>query len=91
MVKNLPANVGDTGSIPGSRRFPGEECGNPPQYTCLGNPMDSKRLVGYILECEVKWALGNIIINKASEGDGIPAELFQILRDDAVKVLHSVC
>ena len=44
-----------------------------------------------ILECEVKWALENITPNKASEGDGIPAELFQILKDDAVKVLHSVC
>ena len=44
-----------------------------------------------ILECEVKWALGSITINKASGGDGIPVELFQILKDDAVKVLHSVC
>ena len=44
-----------------------------------------------ILECEVKWALGCIIINKASGGDGIPVELFQILKDDAVKVLHSMC
>ena len=44
-----------------------------------------------ILKCEVKWALGNIITNKASEGDGIPVELFQILKDDAVKVLHSIC
>ena len=43
-----------------------------------------------ILECEVKWALGSITINKASEGDGIPVELFQILNDDAVKVLHSI-
>ena len=43
------------------------------------------------LECEVKWALGSITTNKASEGDGIPAELFQILKDDAVKVLHSIC
>ena len=42
-----------------------------------------------ILECEVKWALGSITTNKASEGDGIPVELFQILKDDAVKVLHS--
>ena len=42
-----------------------------------------------ILECEVKWALGSITMNKASEGDGIPVELFQILKDDAVKVLHS--
>ena len=44
-----------------------------------------------ILECEVKWALESITMNKASGGDGIPAELFQILKDDAVKVLHSVC
>ena len=44
-----------------------------------------------ILEREVKWALGNITTNKASRGDGIPAELFQILKDNAVKVLHSVC
>ena len=44
-----------------------------------------------ILECEVKWALGCITMNKASVGDGIPLELFQILKDDAVKVLHSIC
>ena len=44
-----------------------------------------------ILECEVKWALENITRNKASGGDGIPVELFQILKDDAVKVLHSIC
>ena len=44
-----------------------------------------------ILECEVKWALGSITTNKASGGDGIPAELFQILKDDAVKVLQSIC
>ena len=44
-----------------------------------------------ILECEVKWALGSITMNKASGGDRIPAELFQILKDDAVKVMHSVC
>ena len=44
-----------------------------------------------ILKCEVKWALGNITTNKASGGDGIPVELFQILKDDAVKVLHSIC
>ena len=43
-----------------------------------------------ILEWEVKWALGSITLNKASGGDGIPVELFQILKDDAVKVLHSV-
>ena len=44
-----------------------------------------------ILECEVKWALGRITMNKANEGDGIPDELFQILKDDAVKVLHRIC
>ena len=44
-----------------------------------------------ILECEVKWALGSITTNKTSGGDGIPLELFQILKDDAVKVLHSIC
>ena len=48
-------------------------------------------LESYILECEVKWALEGITTNKASGGDGIPVELFQILEDDAVKVLHSIC
>ena len=44
-----------------------------------------------MLDCELKWALGSITMNRASRGDGIPAELFQILKDDAVKVLHSMC
>ena len=44
-----------------------------------------------ILECEVKWALGSITTNKAGGGDGIPVELYQVLKDDAVKVLHSIC
>ena len=44
-----------------------------------------------ILECEVKWALGRTTMNKASRGDGIPVELFQILKDDVMKVLHSIC
>ena len=44
-----------------------------------------------ILECEVKWALGSITMNKASGGDGIPAEIFQILKEDAVKVFHPIC
>ena len=44
-----------------------------------------------ILECEVKWALGSITMNKANGGDGIPVELFQIRKDNAVKVLHSIC
>ena len=45
----------------------------------------------YILESKVKWALGSITMNKASGGEGIPVELFQMLKDDAVKVLHSIC
>ena len=51
----------------------------------------SAHLEPNILECEVKWALGSITMNKASGGDGIPAELLQILKDDIVKVLHSLC
>ena len=50
----------------------------------------SSHLDSDILKCEVKWVLGSIAMNKASGGDGIPVELFQILKDDAVKVLHSV-
>ena len=50
-----------------------------------------RRLESDILECEVKWDLGNITMNKDSGGDGIPAELFQILKDDAVKMLHPIC
>ena len=44
-----------------------------------------------ILECKVKWALGSITMNKANGGDGIPVELLQILKDDAIKVMHSIC
>ena len=50
-----------------------------------------KHLEPDILKCEVKWSLGSIIMNKASGGDGIPVELFQILKDDSVKVLDSIC
>ena len=61
----------------------------------LHNPDNHDGMITYlesdILECEVKWALGSIITNKASGGDGIPVKLFQILKDDAVKVLHSIC
>ena len=61
----------------------------------LADPNNHSGLVTHlepdILECEVKWTLGIIITNKASGGDGIPVELFQILKDDAVKVLHSIC
>ena len=62
---------------------------------CLNDQQDHDGVVTHldqdILECEVKWALGSIIENKASGGDGIPVELFQILKDDAVKALHSIC
>ena len=51
----------------------------------------STHLESNILECEVKWALGSIIMNKSSGSDGNPVELFQILKDDAVKVLRSIC
>ena len=71
-----------------------------PEYTelyktDLQDPDNHDGVITYlkpdILECEVKWALENITMNKASGGDGIPVELFQILEDDAVKVLHSIC
>ena len=61
----------------------------------LHDPDNHDRVITHlepdILECEVKWAKGSNITNKASRGDGIPVELFQILIDDAVKVLHSIC
>ena len=62
---------------------------------CLQGPDNLDGVVTHlephILECEVKWALGSITTNKVSGGDGIPAELFQIVKDDGVKVLHSTC
>ena len=61
----------------------------------LNNPDNHNSVVTHlepdILECEVKWALESITTNKAGGGDGIPAELFKIIRDDALKVLHSIC
>ena len=61
----------------------------------LNNPDNHNGVITHlepdILESEVKWALGNITMNKASGGDGIPVELFQVLNDDTVKVLHSIC
>ena len=65
-------------------------------YKIVLNYLDShdgvaRHLEVDILECKVKWALGSTTMNKASRGDGIPAELFQTLKDDAVKVLHSIC
>ena len=63
--------------------------------TDLHDPDDHNGVITHlepdIMECEVKWALGSISTNKASGGDGIPVELFQILKDDAVKVLQSIC
>ena len=55
------------------------------------SPYSGSHLKPDILECEVQWALGSITTNKASGGDGISVELFQILKDDAMKVLHSIC
>ena len=63
----------------------------PKKRNSLTVPIVSPYICHEVLECEVKWALGSITLNKASGGDGIPVELFQILKDDAVKVLHSVC
>ena len=61
----------------------------------LNDPDNHNGVITYlepdILECEVKWSIGSITTNKPSGGDGIPAELFQILKDDVVKVLHSIC
>ena len=61
----------------------------------LHNPDNHDGVISHlepdILECAVKWDLGSVTMNKASGGDGIPAELFQILKDDAVKMLHSIC
>ena len=63
--------------------------------TDLNDPDNHDGLITHlepdILECEVKWALGSITMNKGSGGDGISAELFQVLKDDAVKVIHSIC
>ena len=59
---------------------------NPENDNCVINHLEPD-----ILECNVKWALGSITMNRARRGDGIPAELFHILKDNAVKVLHSIC
>ena len=70
-----------------------QECTEELYNTDLQDPDNHDGVITHrdILECEVKWALGNITMNKASGGDGIPVELFQILKDDAVKMLHSTC
>ena len=76
----------------GSRKY--EEYTEELYKTDLHDPDDHDGVITHIepdiLECTVKWALGSITTNKASGGDGIPVELFQILKDDAVKVLHSI-
>ena len=69
--------------------FPGHEDHCPDLHDPDNNDCVIAHLEPDILECEVKWDLGSITMNKASGGDGIPVELFQILKDDAVKVLHS--
>ena len=101
--KESACNAGDPGSVPVLGRSPGEGKGYPLQYSGLENSIDCiihdpDNHVGVItdlepdiLECEVKWALESITTIKDSGGDGIPVELFQILKDDAVKVLHSIC
>ena len=63
-----------------------KELHNPDNHDAVITHLESN-----ILECEVKWALGSITVNKASGGDGIPVEIFQFLKDVAVKVLHSIC
>ena len=72
-----------------------EEYREEPYMKGLNDPDNHDGVVTHlepdILQCEVKWALGSVTTNKASGGDGIPVELFQILKDDAVKVLHSIC
>ena len=68
------------------RRTLQKSLNDPDNHNTVGTHLELE-----ILECEVKWALGSITTNRASGGDGIPVELFQILKDDAVKVLHSVC
>ena len=62
-----------------------KDLNDPDNHHCVITQLESDTL-----ECEVKWALGSITINKASGGDGIPVELFQILKDNAVRVLHSI-
>ena len=76
----------------------GKKCTEEPykeDLLCIENPDNYDGVIAVlrpdILECEVRWALGSITTNKASGGDGILVELFQILKDDAVKVLHSIC
>ena len=124
VVKNLPDNAGNMGSIPdpGGSHMPQSDWACAPQLLsfCSRDLTEAKEikkkwqeyteelykeglndtdnhdgvvthLESDILECEIKWALETIATNKAGGGDGIPAELFKTLKDDAVKILHSLC
>ena len=75
-------------------RRDGKNTQNCTKKKCFNDPDNQDCVVTHLepenLECEVKWALGSFTTNKARRGDGIPAELFEILQDDAVKVLHSI-
>ena len=77
-------------SHPGPEQDLGIECDWIEGWDGMGDP-GSKCFNDGFMKCEVKWALERITTNKASRGDGIPLELFQLLKDDAVKVLHSIC
>ena len=84
--------MGDQGSIPGLGKSPGEGEGYPSQFLAwIQDILDSMAWIPDILEREVKWALGSITTNKGSGGDGTLSKLFQILKDDAMKVLSSIC
>ena len=72
--------------LPSPEKLCGKDLNDPGNHDGLIPHLESD-----ILECEVKWVLESITTNKASGGDGIPVELFQILKDDAVNVLHSIC
>ena len=88
----MPANLENSAVATGLEKV--SFCSNPKEGQCqrmFKLPHNCTHSQSDILECEVKWALGNITMNKASGGDGIPVELFQILKDDAVKVQHSIC
>ena len=87
----MPTNLENSADI---RKW-WQEYGEELYKTDLHDPDNHDAMISHlepdILECEVPWALGSITMNKASGGDGIPVELFQILKDVAVKVLHSIC
>ena len=97
VVKNLPVIVGDAQDKGSICQLQIGTCQGYIEELYKKDPNDPDNHDGVItnlepdiLECEVKWASGSITMNKASGGDGIPVELFQILKDDAVKVLHSM-